>query len=272
MALFIMTENYEYDEVTAFLESLEQDVECVLTEASAKYSHKDIINHRKGLDAKHKVGSLQKNTAKFDAEYEQGFKDADAKRQRGLMKDLSDRNDSVSKADEDYNAKLQQNEAQLKKVIESKPRSWVERKLVQFKAALRRFRNKYGTAKDGKSKTILQKIISTLTRIISWITDKVLKGARFIQNKVLGGAKKAEAYREKFGYAKQLKDSKDREAADEKESAIDRANKKLLARRKGRENIANRDLDRLTDTYNKKMEDNNAKIKKYQDKANRFKK
>ena len=176
MALFIMNENYEYDEVTAFLESLEQDVDCVLTEASAKYSHKDIINHRKGLDA----------------EYEQGFKDADAKRQRGLMQDLSDRNDSVNKADEDYNAKLQQNEAQLKKVIESKPRSWVERKLVQFKAALRRFRNKYGTAKDGKSKTILQKIISTLTRIISWITDKVLKGARFIQNKVLGGAKKAE--------------------------------------------------------------------------------
>ena len=27
MALFIMNENYEYDEVTAFLESLEQDVE-----------------------------------------------------------------------------------------------------------------------------------------------------------------------------------------------------------------------------------------------------
>lgn len=247
MALFIMNENYEYDEVTAFLESLEQDVDCVLTEASAKYSHKDIINHRKGLDA----------------EYEQGFKDADAKRQRGLMQDLSDRNDSVNKADEDYNAKLQQNEAQLKKVIESKPRSWVERKLVQFKAALRRFRNKYGTAKDGKSKTILQKIISTLTRIISWITDKVLKGARFIQNKVLGGAKKAEDYRDRFRNAKLLKDSKDREAADGKESAIDRANKKLLARRKGRENIANRDLDRLTDTYNKKMEDNNSKIKKY---------
>lgn len=36
MALFIMNENYEYDEVTAFLESLEQDVDCVLTEASAK--------------------------------------------------------------------------------------------------------------------------------------------------------------------------------------------------------------------------------------------
>ena len=67
----------------------------------------------------------------------------------------------------------------------------------------------------------------------------------------------------KLRNAKLLKDSKDREAADGKESAIDRANKKLLARRKGRENIANRDLDRLTDTYNKKMEDNNSKIKKY---------
>lgn len=38
MALFIMNENYEYDEVTAFLESLEQDVECVLTEAALKQS------------------------------------------------------------------------------------------------------------------------------------------------------------------------------------------------------------------------------------------
>lgn len=184
---------------------------------------------------------------------------------------MSDRNNSINKADEDYNAKLQQNEAQLKKVIESKPRSWVERKLVQFKAALRRFRNKYGTAKDGKSKTILQKIISTLTRIISWITDKVLKGARFIQNKLLGGAKKAEAYREKFRTAKQAKGFYDQNAADEKESAIDRANKKLLARRKGRENIANRDLDRLTYDRDQRMRSNEIGMKKYEASKNRRK-
>ena len=159
----------------------------------------------------------------------------------------------------------------MKKVIESKPRSWVERKLVQFKAALRRFRNKYGTAKDGKSKTILQKIISTLTRIISWITDKVLKGARFIQNKVLGGAKKAEAYREKFRTTKQAKGFYDQNAADEKESAIDRANKKLLARRKGRENIANRDLDRLTYDRDQRMRTNEIGMKKYEASKNRRK-
>lgn len=261
MALFIMNENYEYDEVTAFLESLEQDVECVLTEAALKQSSKAV---------RFKVNDLKQEPAKAEADYEQGFKSIDSKRRRGLIQDLSDRNHSINKADEDYNAKLQQNEAQLKKVIESKPRSWVERKLVQFKAALRRFRNKYGTAKDGKSKTILQKIISTLTRIISWITDKVLKGARFISNK-FGGAKKAEDYRDKFRNAKLLKDSKDREAAGEKESAIDRANNKLLARRKGRENIANRDLDRLTYDHDQRMRTNEIGMKKYEASKNRRK-
>lgn len=261
MALFIMNENYEYDEVTAFLESLEQDVECVLTEAALKQSSKAVRDAKRA--ARFKVNDLKQEPAKAEADYEQGFKSIDSKRRRGLIQDLSDRNNSINKADEDYNAKLQQNEAQLKKVIESKPRSWVERKLVQFKAALRRFKNKYGTAKEGKSKTILQKIISTLTRIISWITDKVLKGARFIQNK-FGGAKKAEDYREKFRNAKMLKDSKDQEAADGKESAIDRANKKLLARRKGRENIANRDLDRLTYDHDQRMRTNEIGMKKYE--------
>lgn len=268
MALFIMNENYEYDEVTAFLESLEQDVECVLTEAALKQSSKAVRDAKRA--ARFKVNDLKQEPAKVEADYEQGFKSIDSKRRRGLIQDLSDRNHSINKADEDYNAKLQQNEAQLKKVIESKPRSWVERKLVQFKAALRRFRNKYGTAKDGKSKTILQKIISTLTRIISWITDKVLKGARFIQNK-FGGAKKAEDYRDKFRNAKMLKDSKDREAADGKESAIDRANKKLLARRKGRENIANRDLDKLTYDRDQRMRSNEIGMKKYEASKNRRK-
>lgn len=268
MALFIMNENYEYDEVTAFLESLEQDVECVLTEAALKQSSKAVRDAKRA--ARFKVNDLKQEPTKAEADYEQGFKSIDSKRRRGLIQDLSDRNNSINKADEDYNAKLQQNEAQLKKVIESKPRSWVERKLVQFKAALRRFRNKYGTAKDGKSKTILQKIISTLTRIISWITDKVLKGARFISNK-FGGAKKAEDYRDKFRNAKLLKDSKDREAADEKESAIDRANKKLLARRKGRENIANRDLDRLTYDHDQRMRTNEIGMKKYEASKNRRK-
>lgn len=268
MALFIMNENYEYDEVTAFLESLEQDVECVLTEAALKQSSKAVRDAKRA--ARFKVNDLKQEPAKAEADYEQGFKSIDSKRRRGLIQDLSDRNNSINKADEDYNAKLQQNEAQLKKVIESKPRSWVERKLVQFKAALRRFKNKYGTAKEGKSKTILQKIISTLTRIISWITDKVLKGARFIQNK-FGGAKKAEDYREKFRNAKMLKDSKDKETADGKESAIDRANKKLLARRKGRENIANRDLDRLTYDHDQRMRTNEIGMKKYEASKNRRK-
>lgn len=191
MALFIMNENYEYDEVTAFLESLEQDVsQVMLSEGGGRASRSIVVNDLEDLKGKWE----EKRRA-------QALKD---KEERQLFKAAKQRAAVVDKADQEYNEKLQQNEAQLKKVIESKPRSWVEKKLIQFKAALHRFRSKYGTAKDGKSKTILQKIISTLTRIITWITDKVLKGARFISNKFSGDkrAKQADEFRSKFRAAK----------------------------------------------------------------------
>ena len=85
MSLFIMNENYEYDEVTAFLESLEQDVECVLTEAALKQSSKAVRDAKRA--ARFKVNDLKQEPAKVEADYEQGFKAADAKRQRGLMKE-----------------------------------------------------------------------------------------------------------------------------------------------------------------------------------------
>ena len=61
MALFIMNENYEYDEVTAFLESLEQDVECVLTEAALKQSSKAVRDAKRA--ARFKVNDLKQEPA-----------------------------------------------------------------------------------------------------------------------------------------------------------------------------------------------------------------
>ena len=126
MALFIMNENYEYDEVTAFMESLEQDVEQVsISEIGLGF-----------LSGIKKRADQKVNTKKFN-KAAQALKD---KEERQLFKSAKQRVAVVDKADEDYNVKLQQNDAQLKKVIESKPRSWVEKKLMQFKAALHRFK------------------------------------------------------------------------------------------------------------------------------------
>lgn len=220
MALFIMNENYEYDEVTAFLESLEQDVnQVMLSEGGGRASRSIVVNDLEDLKSKWE----EKRGA-------QALKD---KEERQLFKAAKQRAAVVDKADQEYNEKLQQNEAQLKKVIESKPRSWVEKKLIQFKAALHRFRSKYGTAKDGKSKTILQKIISTLTRIITWITDKVLKGARFISNKFSGDkrAKKADEFRSKFRAAKVDKRFADTRALSDRNKIVNEYDRRQADRR-----------------------------------------
>ena len=170
------------------------------------------------------------------------------KEERQLFKSAKQRVAVVDKADEEYNEKLQQNEAQLKKVIESKPRSWVEKKLIQFKAALHRFKNKYGTAKDGKSKTILQKIISTLTRIITWITDKVLKGARFISNK-FGGAKKAEEFQSKFKTAKVDRHIADYRALNDRNRTVNEYDRRQADRRNAQKSILNNKMDKLKAKY-----------------------
>ena len=238
MALFIMNENYEYDEVTAFLESLEQDVnQVMLSEGGGRASRSIVVNDLE--DLKGKWDEKQRNNGS------QALKN---KEERQLFKAAKQRVAVVDKADQEYNEKLQQNEAQLKKVIESKPRSWVERKLVQFKAALRRFRNKYGTAKDGKSKTILQKIISTLTRIISWITDKVLKGARFISNK-FGGAKKAEEFQSKFRSAKVDKHISDYRALNDRNRTVNEYDRRQAARRNVQKSILNDKMEKLNAKY-----------------------
>ena len=51
-----------------------------------------------------------------------------------------------------YTKSLEANEKELKKLIENKPKSWLERKLESFHRAIKRFEAKYVYAKDGKIK------------------------------------------------------------------------------------------------------------------------
>ena len=83
----------------------------------------------------------------------------------------------------DIEDKVKQYEAELRDTINSKPRSWLERKLVQFKVKLRKFELKHKLTKSNKSKSILQKIVSILTRIVKFITDKLLKFTRYVTDK-----------------------------------------------------------------------------------------
>lgn len=82
-----------------------------------------------------------------------------------------------------YTKSLEDNEKELKKLIESKPRSWLERKLISFHKAIKRFEAKYVYAKDGKTKGIIGKILSILTRIVKFINDKLLKLTKYVGNK-----------------------------------------------------------------------------------------
>lgn len=79
--------------------------------------------------------------------------------------------------------RIKQYEAELRNTINSKPRSWLERKLVEFKVKLRKFELKHKLTKSNKSKTILQKIVSILTRIVKFINDKLLKFTRYVTDK-----------------------------------------------------------------------------------------
>lgn len=83
----------------------------------------------------------------------------------------------------DAELRLKKSEEDLKIAIDSKPRSWLERKLVGFKAKIRKFEIKYNLTKSNKSKTIIKKILSILTRIVKFINDKLIKFTRYVSNK-----------------------------------------------------------------------------------------
>lgn len=79
--------------------------------------------------------------------------------------------------------KIKDYEAELRNTINSKPRSWLERKLVGFKAKIRKFEIKYKLTNSNKSKGIIKKILSILTRIVKFINDKLIKFTRYVYNK-----------------------------------------------------------------------------------------
>lgn len=83
----------------------------------------------------------------------------------------------------DAELRLKKSEEDLKIAIDSKPRSWLERKLIGFKAKIHKFEMKYNLTKSNKSKTIIKKILSILTRIVKFINDKLIKFTRYVTDK-----------------------------------------------------------------------------------------
>lgn len=97
-----------------------------------------------------------------------------------------------------YTKSLEDNEKELKKLIESKPRSWLERKLISFHKAIKRFEAKYVYTKDGKTKGIIGKILSILTRIVKFINDKLLKLTKYVGNKFFNRQEKLKDHHNKI--------------------------------------------------------------------------
>lgn len=119
---------------------------------------------------------------------------------------------------EKYNKELTEKEAQMKKLIDEKPKSWLERKLESFKAAIERFEEKHKLTKDNKSKGIIKKILSVLTRIVKWINEKLLQATRWVGNKFFKREEKLKAHDRKVNnlnihldYAKVARDGKARD-------------------------------------------------------------
>jgi hypothetical protein len=98
---------------------------------------------------------------------------------------------------ERYDKEISSKEAELKKLINEKPKSWLERKLESFQAAIERFEVKHKLTKDNKSKGIIKKILSVLTRIVKWINEKLLQGTRWVGNKFFKREEKLKAHEKK---------------------------------------------------------------------------
>lgn len=110
----------------------------------------------------------------------------------------------------DLHEKVLEKESELKSVIDKKSKSWLERKLESFKAAIERFEKKRKLTKDNKSKTIIQKILSVLTRIVKWINDKLIKATRFVDSKLFKNRREKNADKKIAGMKSELKDLKTR--------------------------------------------------------------
>lgn len=108
--------------------------------------------------------------------YEEVYEDDLINKHKSRIEDLE-------KKLSDTELRLKKSEEDLKITIDSKPRSWLERKLVGFKAKIHKFEIRYNLTKSNKSKSIIKKILSILTRIVKFINDKLIKFTRYVYDK-----------------------------------------------------------------------------------------
>ena len=164
--------------------------------------------------------------------------EASRKGEKVLTREL----DSQQQQFEEYSKKIESQEAELKKVMEEKPKSWLERKLESFKAAIERFEEKYKLTKDNKSKTIIKKILSVLTRIVKWINEKLLNLTRYVGDKVFGRQDKIDAHNTKVNsITSDIKDTKNKRRNLDK--AINKTKDRLANTTKGKSNNYNMSID-----------------------------
>lgn len=164
--------------------------------------------------------------------------EASRKGEKVLTREL----DSQQQQFEEYSKKIESQEAELKKVMEEKPKSWLERKLESFKAAIERFEEKYKLTQDNKSKNIIKKILSVLARIVKWINEKLLNLTRYVGDKVFGRQDKIDAHNTKVNsITSDIKDTKNKRRNLDK--AINKTKDRLANTTKGKSNSYNMSID-----------------------------
>ncbi len=164
--------------------------------------------------------------------------EASRKGEKVLTREL----DSQQQQFEEYSKKIESQEAELKKVMEEKPKSWLERKLESFKGAIERFEEKYKLTQDNKSKTIIKKILSVLTRIVKWINERLLNFTRYVGDKVFGRQDKIDAHNAKVNsITSDIKTAKNERRNLDK--AITKTKDRLANTTKGKSNSYNMSID-----------------------------
>lgn len=164
--------------------------------------------------------------------------EASRKGEKVLTREL----DSQQQQFEEYSKKIESQEAELKKVMEEKPKSWLERKLESFKGAIERFEEKYKLTQDNKSKTIIKKILSVLARIVKWINEKLLNLTRYVGDKVFGRQDKIDSHNAKVNsLTSDIKDTKNKRRNLDK--AINKTKDRLANTTKGKSNNYNMSID-----------------------------
>lgn len=164
--------------------------------------------------------------------------EASRKGEKVLTREL----DSQQQQFEEYSKKIESQEAELKKVMEEKPKSWLERKLESFKGAIERFEEKYKLTQDNKSKTIIKKILSVLARIVKWINEKLLNFTKYVGDKVFGRQGKIDAHNAKVNsITSDIKSTKNERRNLDK--AIAKTKDRLANTTKGKSNSYNMSID-----------------------------